>query len=140
MGGRGSSYSKELSQRASGITKILEDAGLPVKKSQEEIEEILRQTDKKTGYKDISQMTEKEMKKEMNQLEKSILKKYNSKQLDTMRERYSEAMDLYASGSEVEDKKGLATAQKKYYDRADSLMSKLPNDYKRLRELDNELW
>ena len=140
MGGRGSSYSKELSQRASGITKILEDAGLPVKKSQEEIEEILRQTDKKTGYKDISQMTEKEMKKEMNQLEKSILKKYNSKQLDTMRERYSEAMDLYASGSEVEDKKGLATAQKKYYDRADSLMSKLPSDYKRLRELDNELW
>ena len=140
MGGRGSNYSREVSERASGIKKILEDAGLPVKKSQEEIEQMLKENDKKTGYKDIKQMTTSEMKKEMNQLEKSILKKYNSKQLDTMRERYSEAMDLYASGTEVEDKKGLAMAEKKYYNRADSLMSKIPNDYKRFRELDEELW
>lgn len=140
MGGRGSSYSKELSERASGITKILKDAGLPVKKSQEEIEEILRQTDKKTGYRSLESMTTKEKEKEMNQLEKSIVKKYNQTQINTMRNRYSEAMDLYASGSEVEDKKGLATAQKKYYDKADSLMSKIPSDYKRFRELDEDLW
>lgn len=140
MGGRGSSYSRELSERASGITKILNDAGLPVKKSQEEIEEILRQTDKRTGYRNISEMTTAQKRKEMNQLEKSILKKYDSKQINTMKNRYSEAMDLYASGSEVEDKQGTAVAQKKYYDRADSLMSKIPNDYKRFRELDDDLW
>ena len=43
-------------------------------------------------------------------------------------------------GSDIEDKKGTEYAQQHYYDKADKIMENIPEDYKRFRDLDNEIW
>ncbi len=74
------------------------------------------------------------MPRELLKKEKELIKKYSLKQLVEFKQKYNEACDLYALGSEVEDKQGLEIAQMEYYQDADNLMAQLPEDYKQYRE------
>lgn len=80
------------------------------------------------------------MNKKLERAWEELEKKYSQEQLAHFKEDYNEACDLYASGSEVEDKQGLEIAQMEYYQDADNLMAELPEDYKEYRELLNEIY
>lgn len=72
----------------------------------------------------------KKLKKELDQL----IEKYGFDKIKDYKYKYDIALDLYANGTEVEDKQGLEIAQMEYYEDADKIMEEIPEDYKAFRE------
>ena len=81
-------------------------------------------------------MTEKQNEK----MEKELIKKYTKEVISEYKEKYDEAETLIILGSEVEDKKGLKQAEKEYYNEAEEMLAKIPEDYKQFRELLADLY
>ena len=81
-------------------------------------------------------MTEKQIEK----MEKELIKKYTKEIIIENKEKYHEAETLIILGSEVEDKKGLKQAEKEYYNEAEEMLAEIPEDYKQFRELLAELY
>lgn len=81
-------------------------------------------------------MTEKQIEK----MEKELIKKYTKEVIIEYKEKYDEAETLIILGSEVEDKKGLKQAEKEYYNEAEEMLAEIPEDYKQFRELLAELY
>ncbi len=81
-------------------------------------------------------MTEKQIEK----MEKELIKKYTKEVIIEYKEKYDEAETLIILGSEVEDKKGLKQAEKEYYNEAEEMLAEIPEDYKQFRELLADLW
>lgn len=81
-------------------------------------------------------MTEKQIEK----MEKELIKKYTKEVIIEYKEKYDEAETLITLGSEVEDKKGLKQAEKEYYNEAEEMLAEIPEDYKQFRELLADLW
>ena len=81
-------------------------------------------------------MTEKQIEK----MEKELIKKYTKEVIIEYKEKYDEAETLIMLGSEVEDKKGLKQAEKEYYNEAEAMLAEIPEDYKQFRELLAELY
>jgi len=81
-------------------------------------------------------MTEKQIEK----MEKKLIKKYTKEVIIEYKEKYDEAETLIILGSEVEDKKGLKQAEKEYYNEAEEMLAEIPEDYKQFRELLADLW
>lgn len=74
------------------------------------------------------------MNKELLKIEKQLINKYTFEKVKNFKEKYDEAIDLFAGGSEIEDKQGLEIAQMEYYQDAENLMAEIPEDYKAFRE------
>lgn len=81
-------------------------------------------------------MTEKQIEK----MEKELIKKYTKEVIIEYKEKYDEAETLIILGSEVEDKKGLKQAEKEYYNEAEEMLAEIPEDYKQFRELLADLY
>lgn len=81
-------------------------------------------------------MTEKQIEK----MEKELIKKYTKEVIIEYKEKYDEAETLLVLGSEVEDKKGLKQAEKEYYNEAEAMLAEIPEDYKQFREMLADLW
>jgi len=81
-------------------------------------------------------MTEKQIEK----MEKELIKKYTKEVIIEYKEKYDEAETLIILGSEVEDKKGLKQAEKEYYNEAEEMLAEIPEDYKQFREMLAELY
>ena len=81
-------------------------------------------------------MTEKQIEK----MEKELIKKYTKEVIIEYKEKYDEAETLIILGSEVEDKKSLKQAEKEYYNEAEEMLAEIPEDYKQFRELLADLW
>ena len=81
-------------------------------------------------------MTEKQIEK----MEKELIKKYTKEVIIEYKEKYDEAETLIILGSEVEDKKSLKQAEKEYYNEAEEMLAEIPEDYKQFRELLAELY
>lgn len=81
-------------------------------------------------------MTEKQIEK----MEKELIKKYTKEVIIEYKEKYDEAETLIILGSEVEDKKGLKQAEKEYYNEAEAMLAEIPEDYKQFRELLADLY
>ncbi len=72
--------------------------------------------------------------KQLWKAEEQLIKKYTRSKVIKFKRIYDEALDLIITGSEVEDKQGLEKAQKEFYNEAEEMMKKLPDDYKEFRE------
>jgi len=81
-------------------------------------------------------MTEKQIEK----MEKELIKKYTKEVIIEYKEKYDEAETLIILGSEVEDKKGLKQAEIEYYNEAEEMLAEIPEDYKQFREMLAELY
>ena len=81
-------------------------------------------------------MTEKQIEK----MEKELIKQYTKEVIIEYKEKYDEAETLIILGSEVEDKKGLKQAEKEFYNEAEEMLAEIPEDYKQFRELLADLY
>ena len=75
------------------------------------------------------------MTNELKQMEKDLINKYTEKVVLEYKAQYDDAVTLLLIGSEVEDKKGLEQAKKEYYNEAEEMLEKIPQDYRKFREL-----
>ena len=75
------------------------------------------------------------MTNELKQMEKDLINKYTEKVVLEYKAQCDDAVTLLLIGSEVEDKKGLEQAKKEYYNEAEEMLEKIPQDYRKFREL-----
>jgi hypothetical protein len=136
MGGRGSSYiSKQTSEdglrnRAEGIRKILNESGMPVKKSMKETVEMLRKRDRDNGLvfnkkPDPDNMTTSQVYREIDRLTNKMETTYMQYQIDGFKKNYNIARSKYYRGDVAGAEKSLA---------------KIPYDYIRYKALDESMY
>lgn len=136
MGSRGSSSLREktsekgLKTRAEEIHKILNEAGIPAKKSIDETVELLRKRDRENGLvfnkkPDPSKMDSSDVYREIDRTSRRLDKAYSEQQIITFKRNYNNARSKYTKG----DVAG-----------AERLLDKVPYDYIRFRALDEYMY
>ena len=85
------------------------------------------------GYASITpdpNVTEAQLEREWDALQQ----KYTMDELVHFDSEFREAHDMFILGSEVEDKQGLAAAQRRFYNNAERQMDRLPRDFLQHKE------